>query len=110
MPYQVAAQSVSSIATANRRTSSVRFVSDIWRCLTILLSGPPRCPFRTGEHAIHCEHGAAGPCLPLQRLVRQHLIEPCHAKFPEPPMADSIVERLGTRRATAPPRITTSLR
>jgi len=40
--------------------------------LTILLSGPPRCPLRTGEHTIYCEHGAAiDDSRPLQRVVRQ---------------------------------------
>jgi len=41
--------------------------------LTMEFSGRPLLPLRTGERAVHCEHGAAtmhhGP---LERLVRQH--------------------------------------
>jgi len=41
--------------------------------LTILLSGLARCPFRTGERAIRCEHGVATIGTgPLQRVVRTH--------------------------------------
>ena len=39
----------------------------------MLLSGQARCPFRTGEHAIHCEHGVAMMIAgPLQRVVSWH--------------------------------------
>jgi hypothetical protein len=42
-------------------------------CLTIELSGRARRPFRAGERAIHCEHGAARLTAgPLQRVVRLH--------------------------------------
>ena len=43
-------------------------------CLTTELSGLAWHPFRAGEHAIHCEHGAATLFTgPLQRVFRQHL-------------------------------------
>src|SRR4029079_15187419 len=45
--------------------------------LTILLSGPPRCHFRTGEHAIHCDHGSATRIArPLQCVVSCHVVRP----------------------------------